>query len=158
MGGTPKSSILIGSYSLNHPAIGVTPFEETPIWSYNWFLMSGHPWIPSGNFTTFHIAMGNQWEIHPFLKGRSTLVGGFNPSEKYWSVGINLPNIWKNKNCSKPPTRTISTGPFFSKNQRFFFRSARDGEGSWVGTRAWRPCQGFIIATLCFKMSRKSCA
>ena len=33
-----------------------------------------------------------------------TLVGGFNPSEKYWSVGMIIPNIWKNKNCSKPPT------------------------------------------------------
>ena len=28
------------------------------------------------------------------------------PSEKYESpVGITLPNIWKNKKCSKPPTR-----------------------------------------------------
>jgi hypothetical protein len=35
------------------------------------------------------------------------LVGGFNPSEKYYSVGMIIPNIWKNKNCSKPPT----TGP-----------------------------------------------
>ena len=25
------------------------------------------------------------------------LVGGFNPSEKYLSVGMILPNIWKNK-------------------------------------------------------------
>jgi len=27
------------------------------------------------------------------------------PSEKYVSVGIIIPNLWKNKNCSKPPTR-----------------------------------------------------
>ena len=42
-----------------------------------------------------------------FLHGRSTyltLVGGFNPFEKY--VGIIKPNIWKNNKCSKPPTRT----------------------------------------------------
>ena len=32
------------------------------------------------------------------------LVGGFNPSEKYESIGIIIPNIWKNKTCSKPPT------------------------------------------------------
>ena len=34
------------------------------------------------------------------------LVGGFNPSEKNksQSVGIIIPNIWKNKTCSKPPT------------------------------------------------------
>ena len=25
------------------------------------------------------------------------LAGGFNPSEKYWSVGMILPNMWKNK-------------------------------------------------------------
>ena len=32
------------------------------------------------------------------------LVGGFNPSEKYQSVDIIVPNLWKNKKCSKPPT------------------------------------------------------
>jgi hypothetical protein len=35
------------------------------------------------------------------------LVGGFNPSEKYESIGMILPNIWKTKKCSKPPTRDI---------------------------------------------------
>ena len=35
------------------------------------------------------------------------MVGGFNPSEKYESVGIIIPNMWKNKTCSKPPTRYI---------------------------------------------------
>ena len=33
------------------------------------------------------------------------LVGGFNPSEKYQSVGMIIPNICKNNKCSKPPTR-----------------------------------------------------
>ena len=33
------------------------------------------------------------------------LVGGFNTSEKYWSISMTIPNIWKNKKCSKPPTR-----------------------------------------------------
>jgi len=32
------------------------------------------------------------------------LVGGFNPSEKYESVGSINPNIWINKKSSKPPT------------------------------------------------------
>ena len=27
------------------------------------------------------------------------------PSEKYW-LGLLIPNIWKNKTCSKPPTRS----------------------------------------------------
>ena len=35
------------------------------------------------------------------------LVGGFNPSEKYEFVNWDddIPNIWENKKCSKPPTR-----------------------------------------------------
>ena len=28
-------------------------------------------------------------------KSTDVLVGGFNPSEKYYSVGIMIPNIWK---------------------------------------------------------------
>jgi hypothetical protein len=32
------------------------------------------------------------------------LVGVFNTSEKCWSVGMIIPNIWENKKCSKPPT------------------------------------------------------
>ena len=45
------------------------------------------------------------WEIH-----RTILAGGFNPSEKYESVGIIIPNIWTNKKCSKPPTRHDDAG------------------------------------------------
>ena len=33
-----------------------------------------------------------------------SLVGGFNPSEKYVSIGMIILNIWKT--CSKPPTRS----------------------------------------------------
>jgi hypothetical protein len=43
-------------------------------------------------------------ETQRFLPKRN-LVGGFNPSAKYYSVGIFVPNIWKNIKCSKPPTR-----------------------------------------------------
>ena len=32
------------------------------------------------------------------------LIGGFNPSEKYESIGLIMFNIWKTKTCSKPPT------------------------------------------------------
>ena len=35
---------------------------------------------------------------------KSNLVGGFNPSEKYQSLGMIIPNICENKKCSKPPT------------------------------------------------------
>jgi len=40
------------------------------------------------------------------------LVGGFNPSEEHQSVRIIIPNIWKNKNCSKPPTSLLTSEPF----------------------------------------------
>ena len=35
------------------------------------------------------------------------LVGGFNPSEKYEFVSWDdaVPNLWKHKSCSKPPTK-----------------------------------------------------
>ena len=56
----------------------------------------------------------NRWEIH---HSQSILldmyiyilylIGGFNPSEKYESIGIIIPNIWKNKECSKPPTSLL---------------------------------------------------
>jgi hypothetical protein len=36
--------------------------------------------------------------------GPLCLVGGFNPSEKYQSVGMIIPSIWENQKCSKPPT------------------------------------------------------
>ena len=29
-----------------------------------------------------------------------SLVGGFNPAEKYLSIGMIIPNIWENKKCS----------------------------------------------------------
>ena len=37
-------------------------------------------------------------------KRKHMLVGGFNPSEKYESIGVIISNIWENKTCSKPPS------------------------------------------------------
>ena len=46
-----------------------------------------------------------QFDKHILCTG---LVGGFNPSEEYYSVVVHLiPNIWKNKTCSKPPTSYV---------------------------------------------------
>jgi hypothetical protein len=40
--------------------------------------------------------------------GFTILVGGFNPSEKYSSVGMmKFPTEWKNTKCLKPPTRYV---------------------------------------------------
>jgi len=46
------------------------------------------------------------WE--DFLVGvpQQLLVGGFNPFEKYVSVGIIIP-IYEKNTCSKPPTRLV---------------------------------------------------
>jgi hypothetical protein len=47
------------------------------------------------------------WENDPFL------VGGFNHLEKYESQWEGLSHIlWKNKTCSKPPTRFMIYGGF----------------------------------------------
>ena len=42
-----------------------------------------------------------------YAGGWPILVGGFNPSEKYYIVSWDdeIPNIWENNKCSKPPTR-----------------------------------------------------
>ena len=65
-----------------------------------------------------------------WLKGKNTssetqiclkcfLVGGLNPSEKYQSIGMIIPNIWENKKCSKPPTRKCFYPPQQSISQGF---------------------------------------
>ena len=46
------------------------------------------------------------------------LVGGFNPSEKYWSILVNgrmIPYIMENKKCLKPPTGYHSDSVLMSK-------------------------------------------
>ena len=35
------------------------------------------------------------------------LAGGFNPSEKYGSIGMSIPHIWTKKTCSERPTSII---------------------------------------------------
>ena len=44
---------------------------------------------------------------HGNLDSIIQVIGGFNPSEKYLSNGIIVPNIWKNKKCTKPPTSQL---------------------------------------------------
>ena len=57
-----------------------------------------------------------KWEVLSLTKSpkktfiRIKLVGGFNPSWKIWkSVGIIVPNVRKNKKCSKPPNRKVTS-------------------------------------------------
>ena len=42
-----------------------------------------------------------------------TLVGGFNPSEKYSSVGMIIPNIWKNKKMFQTTNQHMILGSTF---------------------------------------------
>ena len=47
------------------------------------------------------------------------LVGGFNPSEKYWSMGRIIPYIMENKKCSKPPISESCPGVQFVPGMKF---------------------------------------
>jgi hypothetical protein len=58
---------------------------------------------------------------------QSHLVGGFNPSEKYLSVGMIIPNIWRNKNMFQTTNQSlscrVSCGKSHMQNQDGMFRS-----------------------------------
>ena len=62
-------------------------------------------WPNSGGF-------GGIWPCHSQTSGYCCSWYTY-PSEKYWSVGMIIPNIWQNKKCSKPPT-SIAVGKFVS--------------------------------------------
>ena len=70
-------------------------------------------------------------------RGKSYLVDGFNPSEKYESIGMIIPNIWENKKCSKPPTSYIwGSKPYFALDVPFHpsVDIRRTGRGKHVAT------------------------
>ena len=69
------------------------------------------PWNIVGYSTTLYEKINKIGQItismaitmeNPYL---FYLVGGFNPSEKYESIGMIISNVWKKRSCSKPPTR-----------------------------------------------------
>ena len=71
------------------------------LWSQNWDVTQTE--IPEKS----HVFLGRkQWlcpgnglkdcQFH-VKKNILLLVCGFNPSKKYWSVGVTIPNIWKNE-------------------------------------------------------------
>ena len=68
------------------------------------------------------------------------MVGGFNPSEKYESVGIIIPNMWKNKTCSKPPTRYIYIYTYIYLQVMFSFARRQISRKTVV---AWKTVAGF---------------
>jgi hypothetical protein len=71
--------------------------ERTPCWFWP-HLVIPSTWIPRSG-------VRHKTEPQIFQRTETTLlVGGFNPSDKYEPVGVIIPNIWKNKTCSKPQT------------------------------------------------------
>ena len=57
----------------------------------------------------------------PLIDDQHDLVGGIPTPLKIWkSVGMIIPNIWKNKKCSKPPIRWL----FASQKQWFSIASS----------------------------------
>ena len=66
------------------------------------------------------------------------LVGGLNPSEKYESIGMIIPNICENKTCSKPPT---------SYRLGFLFHSF-PGWTHQHTTETWREIHGMVFLAL----------
>ena len=65
-------------------------------------------------FSKSMVSRVNIWLImvYIWLMMVNNLVSGFNPSEKYELIswGDEIPNIWKNKTCSKPPTSRMILG------------------------------------------------
>ena len=59
--------------------------RKTRVWGLDWTLIlaksSSCPW--------------SAWVEHPHKSRKLLLVGGFNPSEKYSSIGMIIPNRWK---------------------------------------------------------------
>ena len=70
------------------------PRKTITQWLKEWYFIILY--IPSGNNSHSYGCMENGPFIDDLLI-KNCLVGGFNQSEKYQSVGIILPNIWKNK-------------------------------------------------------------
>ena len=62
-------------------------------------------WWGTESWWSFFLRPDAKWVRVRFKPTKRYLVGGFNPSEKYESVVYLIPNIWKNKKCSKPLTR-----------------------------------------------------
>ena len=86
-----------------------------------WFLDS-----PSGCRAWNHTAYLN-WYRSLWIGSVGAIAGWWltYPSEKYESVGIIIPNIWKNK-CSKPPIRYVYIYMLIYAIIMFFFSSASE--------------------------------
>ena len=88
-----------------------------------------------------------RWNILWDLQQTHILVGGFNPSETYWSVGMIVPNIWRKKH----QPAYIMIGGFVQKLwgipgvTRYVPVYCNFHAGKW-----WYPTGFGVPATVCF--------
>ena len=96
------------------------------------------PEKPSHPVEVDHINHQHVWDIFGwirFLHSNINWLVVYLPLWKIWkSVGMIIPNTWKNKKCSKPPTRLIWSSPsqfgiHAPSSWPFFF--GRHVAGSW---------------------------
>ena len=89
-----------GSYCFTNINVGNNNHKPSPRHHHKW--KNGYVYI-SQSWVVYDIVLPC---FTPILLNinLSNLFGGLNPSEKYYSVGVIIPNIWENKKCSKPPT------------------------------------------------------
>ena len=71
---------------------------------------------------------------------QTSLVGGFQPGWKIWkSVGIIIPDIWKNRKCSKPPTSGIIGNSFWSIPEITPFQAPQFARSARAQPRRYKP-------------------
>ena len=97
--------------------------------------------------STPHPTVGYKWPTPKILIVRAEkplkLVACFNPSEKYESVWMSIPNIWRNNKCSKAPSRKSFTSKQKSgKNKQQIYRTAFSY--NQVNTRNIKTDQGCL--------------
>ena len=80
---------------------------------------------------------------HSYSPSFTTAVGGLNPSEKYQSIGMIIPNIWENKTCSKPPIRLVYFTKISSTSSEPNVIPLRGVMVQWpaLKIRLWLSCQ-----------------
>ena len=68
------------------------------------------------------------------------LVGGFNPSEKYSSIGMIIPNVWENKKMFQTTNQLLYNwfNPNVPKVSKCFFLLVLGKEGMEMGKWDWQ--------------------
>ena len=98
------------------------------------------------------VNIGQLWQIQKAEKTRSFLSWNSNtwnivnvtgwwlrhPSQKYESIGMIIPNIWKYRKCSKPPTRSVFVFGKTWKLSKYLELNVDRAATRWVETNFYR--------------------